>query len=78
MAKKFYNYYKKLLDVQIENSTLIVVIISMLIILVWIFIPQRELSAYSKASIFDAKKNLNFSEKIVIIDGKKYKLLLVK
>ena len=80
MARKFYHFYKKLFDVHIENSTLVVVIISMLIIFVWLYVPQKDLSTYSKASIFEVKnnQNLNFSGKIVVIDGKRYIIYLVK
>ena len=75
MAKKLYIAYKNFFDIHIENSTIIVVIISLLIMLVWIYIPEKD-RLYTKANVLEAKIG-NFSWKIVIIDGHKYKLLLL-
>lgn len=74
MAKKFYIAYKNFFDVHIENSTIIVVIISMLIMLVWVYIPEKD-KLYTKANVLESKMN-NFSWKIIIIDWVEYKLIV--
>ncbi len=74
--RKIYNYYKYLFDRKISNSTWVLIIISVLIIFAWVYIPKNEL--YLKTNVLENKKiiNNNLDWKIIIIDWVKYKLVL--
>ncbi len=74
MTRKIYNIYKNFLDIQIKNSTIVVVLISMLIIFVWVYIPND--NKYSKVNILESSKKDFLTWKTVIIDGIEYKLIV--
>ena len=63
-------------DRKISNSTWVLIIISVLIIFAWVYIPKNEL--YLKTNVLENKKiiNNNLDWKIIIIDWVKYKLVL--
>jgi hypothetical protein len=73
VAKKFYIAYKNFFDIHIENSTVVVIIISMLIMLVWVYIPESK-NLYSKANVLEVKQN--FSWETIIINWVEYKLVI--
>jgi len=74
VTRKIYNIYKNFLDIQIKNSTIVVVIISMLIIFVWVYIPDN--NQYSKVNVLEASKKDFLTWKTVFIDGIEYKLII--
>jgi hypothetical protein len=74
--RKLFKSYKYLLDKKIENTTFIVLFISALILLVWVYVPNNpNLQLASKNNILEVKSSFN-SYSIVTIDWKKYKLNL--
>lgn len=74
MVRKFYKSYQHLLDKKIDNSTAVVVIISVLIILVWFYIPQNK-QLISKNNLLEIESSFeNFN--VVMIDGRKYMIKL--
>jgi hypothetical protein len=73
VAKKFYIAYKNFFDIHIENSTVVVIIISMLIMFVWVYIPESK-NLYSKANVLEVKQN--FSWETIIINWVEYKLVI--
>lgn len=70
MLKKLLVSYMKLFDTTIDNSTLIVGIISIMIF--WVGLLSNT-NAQTQSNIFQYK---NAWENIIVIDGKKYKLTL--
>jgi hypothetical protein len=72
MAEALVANYYNLFDKRIENSTFIVLIISLCIILAGIFIPGAGHRA--QADIFQSQTTQN----IVTIDGEQYEIVLKK
>ena len=81
MLKKLVKTYYKLLDEKLENGTVVVLIIALLI--VWVSIAIQDASAwrYSKASIFETNLNMSYQSNIyqnsiLEINGIRYKIHL--
>ena len=74
MLKKVIKSYYKLLDEKLENGTLVVLFISFLIVFAWVFVPNNSF-AYTKTSVLDYK-NIEIQNSFVVINWKKYKLVL--
>jgi len=75
VTRKIYNIYKNFFDIQIKNSTIVVVIISMLIIFVWVYIPSDE-NKYFKTNILESNSKNFLTWKIIVIDWVEYKLII--
>ena len=78
MLRKIYRNYKHLLDEKLDNSTVLVVIIVVLIFLIGIFIPNNSSLAYHKSNILEVSriKSLQENKNIIEIDWKKYYIIL--
>lgn len=70
MLNKIVKSYYKLLDEKLENWTLVILIIAILIVWVSLLIWKTNALSWSKVSINDAKINNN----IIDIQWKKYKI----
>jgi len=70
MVRKAYKFYKKLIDKKIDNPTVIVLIISFLIILVWFLAHRTDANLYAKNNV------LEYS--VVDINWEKYEVTLKK
>ncbi len=68
LVSNYYNFFDK----QIENSTLIVVIISLCILFVGLFIPDSW--KYASASILNTPEQ----KTVVKIDGQQYEVIFKK
>ena len=55
MSRKFYRFYKELLDEKLKDSTFLVVIITFLILSVWIIVPYWT-SANHKNNLLEIQK----------------------
>ncbi len=75
VAKDIYNIYRNFFDIHIKNSTIVVGLISLLIIFIWVYIPNNS-NLYTKSNILESNNVSNFSWKIVIIDWIEYRLYL--
>ena len=65
-----YRTYKHLLDVKLDNSTFLILLVAVLILLVGIYVPNhRELA--SKNNVLEIS-SINWSYNVIVIDGKKY------
>ncbi len=74
MLQKIFKTYKQILDVKLKDSTLLVFLVSILIISVWIVVPNNSL-VNAKNNILELQKNQKLEIiNIVNIDGKKYKI----
>ncbi len=80
ITKKIFLSYKNFFDKTIENSTITIALICIVLFSVWFFV--NNIWAFSldnslKANILEIKKEKK-EFNIIIIDWKKYKLVLVK
>ena len=65
-----YKTYKHLLDVKLDNSTFLILLVAILILLVGTYVPNhREL--VSKNNVLEIS-SINESYNVIVIDGKKY------
>lgn len=76
MLEKFVKSYYNFFDKKLKNSTLVVFLISILIILIWIIFSSDESLLYSRNSLLQA--NNTIQENVIIIDWIKYKIILKK
>jgi len=73
VEKAIFNYYK-FFDETIQSSTFIVLMISTLIFMIWIIIPQAHAQGnYLKGSVLDIPYTSS-EENIVVIHGVEYKV----
>ena len=72
MIKSYYDFFDK----KIKHSTLIVVIISMIIIIVWLIFSSKDIFSYSKSSVVES--NIWSSANIITISWVKYRVILEK
>lgn len=70
IVKSYYNFFDK----QIKDSSVVVLIISLFVLSVGLFIPDRDILNFSKSNILELK-NKNEIENIININGKKYKII---
>jgi hypothetical protein len=76
MIKKIIKLYYDFFDKKLNNSTLVVLIISAFVLSVWVFIPNNWIiSASYKTNIIESN-NRERPESIIIINWKKYRLIL--
>jgi len=74
MPYKIYKTYKQLLDIKLNDSTFLVIIIAFLIISVWIIVPQSSFANWkNNIQEIQKKNNLEF-QNIINLNGKKYKV----
>jgi len=77
VVQKIFQSYTRLLDEKLENSTVIVLVISWLIVLVGVIIPDTVSAEREKANIFESS-HIKKYENVIIIDGEEYIIQLTK
>ncbi|MDD3645805.1 MAG: hypothetical protein PHH06_00190 [Candidatus Gracilibacteria bacterium] len=75
MVRKLFKSYQHLLDKKIDSTTTIVVIISFLIILVGMYIPENK-QLISKNNVLESQQVSMENFNVIVIDGKRYMIKL--
>lgn len=78
MIKKIIKSYFKLLDEKLENWTLVILIIALLIVCVSIMINNSEIKNYNKDNLLEIKQNIINKDNLIEIKWVKYKVTLEK
>lgn len=78
MFEKVVKNYYKLFDEKLENGTLVVLIIALIIVLLGSLLQDEKILEYSKTNLLEAhiipSTPLN-NKDIILIDGKKYQVI---
>lgn len=73
MLKKIIKSYYKLLDEKLENWTMVVLLIAIIIVLISLFIRWDDINLITKSNILET--NNSFSNNIIEVNWKQYKLI---
>lgn len=80
MLKKIIKSYYKLLDEKLENWTVVVIVIAILIVWVSLIINDTKINSYSKSNILEVNKyttyNNIYQNSILEINWLRYKIIL--
>ncbi len=74
MIKHFIEAYYDFFDKKLTSSTVVVLIISAFVILVWTFVWDKQLLSNYKTSVLESSQEKK-QENIITIDGKRYRLI---
>ena len=74
MINKLIDKYYDFFDKKLKQNIIVIVVILFLIIMIWLFIPNKSINYYWKVNILNSTKSKKI-ENIVTIDWKKYKLI---
>ena len=72
--KKYIKKFEDIFDRKLKNWTVVVVIIGFLITITWLF--TNWVNANLTANVLQSQKNTIQTEQYIIIDGKKFKIIL--
>jgi hypothetical protein len=79
MLKKVVKTYYKLLDEKLENGTMVVLIIALLIIAISFFIRNSESNLFLKSNLLESNKIISYNinkDNFIDINWIKYKIIL--
>lgn len=76
MLKKIVNSYTRLLDEKLENGTMVILIIVILIISISFIISDKNPLIYTKSNILEFNKNIINEDNIIKINWVNYKIIL--
>ncbi len=75
MIKKLINSYYNIFDNKLEkHNSIVIMIISLMVLSVWFIVPNKWEANYVKSDI--SQSNVQIVDKIIIIDGVRYRLVL--
>lgn len=74
MIKKYFNNLEKLIDKKLNNGTVMVVIISVIVTCTWFF--SGGVNANLTSNVLQSQKNTIQTEQYITIGEKKYRIIL--
>lgn len=76
MLQKIIKTYSELLDEKLENWTLVILIIALLIVWVSIMVTNSEIKNYNKNNLLEIKQSITNKDNLIEIKWVKYKVTL--